>query len=771
MVRTKKRQSEATLKGSVVKSTSNLNPDEGVMKMHNKSDQRSRNLSPPGIESRDPFSDQENMIVERRFVSSEDRSVAAADITSPTSVSLKQMKGKGKQFRRGSESETTRKPVIVTLPKNISTPVSTKPRGLPKSKSTSSSSFKIADNDSISISSTSVTSISRKQVNGSTKVGKFIRTTSRSTRKSSEGWKSPTQRVNEQKKNSFTYIFTKAINGKKSGASSRRDSNSGSSTASSITINHSSNSGSGDDFKANDNADAHDLLGESNISSRKVSTTNGNKNIHESDLLDSMMKDHKSSSAAHSNPYLQFEIASADVVITDKRSKTANNNKQSLRIDKIENSARDHPPAPRSGRPATPYKRRVHSEAVGVIGNRTSIDSMTPNVPFDEELYTRKSLVRKSTNSEENCTTTQAQSQTMDALVDETSKSLEVTTISDNTACNDVEPESLSTSACNVALQIFGGIGSAIEYCMGENETSKIGTIHNTGSMDTYDSLETMDTATQQLIHEVHLLNRMNSWETNGTFNTMGTTNTLNTTTTTMTADQSLLSEMPTDIPATVLSDPDVDDDGNTIPKSALKAHKVRRLKRKKKSKRKAVNFQYPPISSMKACPRVTPEERKSLFFTEEELDIYEGDRQNNVCDDIEIVAVEFSDSDESSSAVSELGDSDEMRQQNKVKPALRVGKHSKDFFEKSLSNPSINSSESVKSSQKKQLKNSSTISQTLPTLTSSESVKGGYQYNQAKRPPARTKVNGSNDNSKSNSDGGKIKGVQIYLRQRSVKH
>ena len=51
----------------------------------------------------------------------------------------------------------------------------------------------------------------------------------------------------------------------------------------------------------------------------------------------------------------------------------------------------------------------------------------------------------------------------------------------------------------------------------------------------------------------------------------------------------------------------------------------------------------------MKACPRVTPEERKSICFTEEELDSYEGDRQNNVCDDIEVVAVEFSDSDETS--------------------------------------------------------------------------------------------------------------------------
>ena len=75
----------------------------------------------------------------------------------------------------------------------------------------------------------------------------------------------------------------------------------------------------------------------------------------------------------------------------------------------------------------------------------------------------------------------------------------------------------------------------------------------------------------------------------------MGTTNTINTTTTNMTADQSLISDMQTDIPTTVLSD--VDDDGNTIRKSALKAHKVRKLKRNKKSKRKAVNFQYPPIS------------------------------------------------------------------------------------------------------------------------------------------------------------------------------
>ena len=40
------------------------------------------------------------MIVETRYVSSEERGVLAADIMSPTSVSLKEKTGKEKQYRR-----------------------------------------------------------------------------------------------------------------------------------------------------------------------------------------------------------------------------------------------------------------------------------------------------------------------------------------------------------------------------------------------------------------------------------------------------------------------------------------------------------------------------------------------------------------------------------------------------------------------------------------------------------------------------------------------
>jgi len=53
------------------------------------------------------------------------------------------------------------------------------------------------------------------------------------------------------------------------------------------------------------------------------------------------------------------------------------------------------------------------------------------------------------------------------------------------------------------------------------------------------------------------------------------------------------------------------------------------------------VKFDYPPISSMKQCPRTDPKEIPRLFFTEEELDQIEDDRVSTyIADDVEVVAV-----------------------------------------------------------------------------------------------------------------------------------
>ena len=64
----------------------------------------------------------------------------------------------------------------------------------------------------------------------------------------------------------------------------------------------------------------------------------------------------------------------------------------------------------------------------------------------------------------------------------------------------------------------------------------------------------------------------------------------------------------------------------------------------KKKRKPASVQFAYPPISSLKEVPRMAPEELDALFFTTEELDLYEQDRrQTTTVDDVEIVAVSTS--------------------------------------------------------------------------------------------------------------------------------
>lgn len=82
------------------------------------------------------------------------------------------------------------------------------------------------------------------------------------------------------------------------------------------------------------------------------------------------------------------------------------------------------------------------------------------------------------------------------------------------------------------------------------------------------------------------------------------------------------------------------DDDGNVIdPKLLQKTQKTRGKRRSQR--KKLVKFDYPPVKSMKQFPRHDPENLPNLFFTEQELDQIEGDRYATMStDDIEIVAV-----------------------------------------------------------------------------------------------------------------------------------
>lgn len=77
-----------------------------------------------------------------------------------------------------------------------------------------------------------------------------------------------------------------------------------------------------------------------------------------------------------------------------------------------------------------------------------------------------------------------------------------------------------------------------------------------------------------------------------------------------------------------------VDDDGLPIAKKLLES-------RVGLQKKRSVKFDYPPVSSLRECPRADPRDLSVLFFSEEELDVYEADRRSTfVADDVEIVAI-----------------------------------------------------------------------------------------------------------------------------------
>lgn len=103
------------------------------------------------------------------------------------------------------------------------------------------------------------------------------------------------------------------------------------------------------------------------------------------------------------------------------------------------------------------------------------------------------------------------------------------------------------------------------------------------------------------------------------------------------------------------------DDDGNMIdPKLLEKAQKAREKRRPRR--KKIVKFDYPPVKSMKQFPRHDPENLPNLFFTEQELDQIECDRYSTMStDDIEIVAVTTKDTGGKAS-ISKLRNQDDSR-------------------------------------------------------------------------------------------------------------
>lgn len=125
---------------------------------------------------------------------------------------------------------------------------------------------------------------------------------------------------------------------------------------------------------------------------------------------------------------------------------------------------------------------------------------------------------------------------------------------------------------------------------------------------------------------EEEMMRRLGSW---GTFGTIATHDSLE----------------------TCLEDNSVylDDDGNKIDRILIETTRRKREEaRALADANRAVKFEYPPISSLRQCPRPDPDDLERLFFTTEELDTYEADRRaTTIVDDVEIVAVSSSASNE----------------------------------------------------------------------------------------------------------------------------
>lgn len=288
--------------------------------------------------------------------------------------------------------------------------------------------------------------------------------------------------------------------------------------------------------------------------------------------------------------------------------------------------------------------------------------------------------------------------------------------------------------ACNAVLNFVGSIGSSVEHCMeeifkGANHKPKY------NNPDELLGTETFDTFEVQLMNDIQLYNRMNSWETNGTFTTVGTINTE--------AGMDTNSILPS---SDVSPRKSTKKDTENLSTNADKATSERdtKYKSKKKHIKRVVNFEYPPISSMKECPRLTDEEKKKLFFTEEELDLYEEDRKQILCDDIEVIAVEFTGSEDNRGHEDRC---DRESERSETSGGPRMGGDTKKSSKGSKSS----------SDNPDKMKN---VACSIP---------------QEKKSPAkqRSKHDILKSSHKRGNEGsgkaGKMKGVQIFLRQRSL--
>ena len=217
-------------------------------------------------------------------------------------------------------------------------------------------------------------------------------------------------------------------------------------------------------------------------------------------------------------------------------------------------------------------------------------------------------------------------------------------------------------------------------------------------------------------------IRRLTSWGTVGTFETIDT-----------------------------IGAPTVDDDGLPIDTALLKQSKSKTARRKR-----VVRFEYPPISSLRECPRTRPEDVKSLFFTEHEQ--IEDDRHATIsADDVEIVAISTSgttDSEaETTSQPSKLDISPSVSSSEAVNPSTTP--MSSGAFRNYVATPSKGSKKGKRNFNFDEKKHRGSGVETAPVSAATATPSPSPSANSTRSTVSSSKR--------------MIKSVQIYLRERSV--
>ena len=334
------------------------------------------------------------------------------------------------------------------------------------------------------------------------------------------------------------------------------------------------------------------------------------------------------------------------------------------------------------------------------------------------------------------------------------------------------------------------GQGNALSSSDAQDTHRSSATGPSTASVDesshaSHHTFETKDTKQQEeRLEEMHHLERMTSWNTLGTASQCTHT------------DDASIGDNINAMGMLGLEDkqPIVDDDGNELSSEMITSLKARREQReaaasaagtsqraKKKtssSRRRVVQFDYPPISSLRECPRHDPADQGKLFFSEEELDELEEDRiACKMVDDIEVVAVPAmasaaspATSSSSPNGAGERGGKKIMTKREARKLALSASQKLRRSSSSSAS-PNINRAFGfVRSASASMTPNGSRAFGIPNNSTANSDDDGGGGS------PTASPANAAGNNSGApegrttdNSGGPLIKGVQIYLRQRST--